>query len=47
MSQVINWGKDIAAGMCHLHAEGVIHRDLAARNLLLTPNLSIKISDFG
>ncbi len=26
----------IAAGMTHLHKEGVIHRDLAARNILVT-----------
>lgn len=47
MNQVIGWAKEIAAGMTHLHAEGIIHRDLAARNLLLTQTLSIKISDFG
>lgn len=46
-SQVLSWAKDIAAGMSHLHLEGIVHRDLAVRNLLLTSTLEIKISDFG
>lgn len=25
----------VAAGLMHLHAEGIVHRDLAARNILL------------
>eukprot|EP01114_Cavostelium_apophysatum_P012180 TRINITY_DN2702_c0_g3_i1.p1 TRINITY_DN2702_c0_g3~~TRINITY_DN2702_c0_g3_i1.p1 ORF type:complete len:801 (-),score=165.69 TRINITY_DN2702_c0_g3_i1:48-2450(-) len=37
----------IAAGMAHLHAEGVIHRDLAARNVLLSGKLEPIVSDFG
>jgi serine/threonine protein kinase len=36
-----------AAGVMHLHREGVIHRDLAARNLLLDAEGVVKISDFG
>ncbi len=47
LQKATKFGKDIAAGMSHLHAEGIIHRDLAARNLLLSGTLSIKISDFG
>ncbi|PRP89036.1 hypothetical protein PROFUN_02314 [Planoprotostelium fungivorum] len=37
----------VAAGMIHLHAEGVIHRDLAVRNILLTKSMQPKVSDFG
>jgi serine/threonine protein kinase len=29
--QAIKFGKDIAAGMSHLHSEGFLHCDLAAR----------------
>jgi len=47
MRQVIDFAKDITAGMVHLHSEGIIHRDLASRNLLLDDKLGIKISDFG
>jgi len=36
-----------AAGMHHLHAQGVIHRDLAARNILLDSTMKPKVCDFG
>lgn len=39
--------KNIAAGMLHLTAEGIVHRDLAARNILLNKSLQAKVSDFG
>jgi serine/threonine protein kinase len=31
LKQSIKFGKDIAAGMCHIHSEGFLHCDLAAR----------------
>eukprot|EP01118_Nematostelium_gracile_P010641 TRINITY_DN36_c0_g2_i8.p1 TRINITY_DN36_c0_g2~~TRINITY_DN36_c0_g2_i8.p1 ORF type:complete len:852 (-),score=196.69 TRINITY_DN36_c0_g2_i8:116-2638(-) len=39
-----------AAGVNHLHSEGLVHRDIAARNILLSRvgnKLIAKISDFG
>lgn len=39
-----------AAGLNHLHSEGLVHRDVAARNVLLSRvgnKLIAKISDFG
>jgi tRNA A-37 threonylcarbamoyl transferase component Bud32 len=42
-----NLAKGIAAGMFHLHSEGVVHRDLAARNVLIGAGMQPKISDFG
>lgn len=47
MGTVLKMAKDIAAGMGHLHAEGIVHRDLATRNLLLDENMNVKITDFG
>lgn len=33
--------------MEYLSARGIVHGDLAARNVLVTDDLSVKISDFG
>ncbi|XP_045210483.2 uncharacterized protein LOC123561874 isoform X3 [Mercenaria mercenaria] len=37
----------IARGMAHVAASGIIHRDLAARNVLLATDFTCKICDFG
>jgi serine/threonine protein kinase len=37
----------ILSGMQHAHEEGVIHRDLKPGNILVTPDGTVKISDFG
>lgn len=40
--------RSVAAGVNHLHREGIVHRDLAARNILTDKNLTIiRVSDFG
>jgi len=44
---LMNIVKGIAAGMMHLHREGIVHRDLATRNILLGTGFQVKISDFG
>ena len=40
---------DVALGLYHLHSqsETIVHRDLSANNVLLTPNMTAKISDLG
>lgn len=38
---------DVAKGVAHLHAEGIIHRDLAARNVLLDDRDKAMVTDFG
>ncbi|XP_041860953.1 serine/threonine-protein kinase LMTK1 isoform X2 [Melanotaenia boesemani] len=38
---------DVASGLQHLHKYNFIHSDLALRNCLLTPEMSVKIGDYG
>ena len=36
-----------AAGLSHLHKQGMIHRDIAARNIFLDGEFNAKVGDFG
>ena len=47
LSQLIDMGAQVAAGMAYLEENNYVHRGLAARNILLEENLICKVADFG
>ena len=40
---------DVGLGLCYLHSQtpAIVHRDLSSNNVLLTPNMTAKVSDLG
>ena len=43
LSQLIDMGAQVAAGMAYLEENNYVHRDLAARNILLSENFICKV----
>lgn len=44
---VIHIMKQISDGLSHAHRNGIIHRDIKPQNILMTKDLTCKITDFG
>lgn len=47
LDEALGIGGQIARGMERAHARGIIHRDLKPANIIITPDGTVKIIDFG
>lgn len=47
ITQIVEYGIQLAQGLAHAHRRGVIHRDVTSANILLTEENEVKITDFG
>jgi hypothetical protein len=47
LAEALRIAREIAAGMAHLHAAGVIHRDLKPENVMLDDDGRVRLVDFG
>ena len=45
--RVARVGAEVAAGLAHAHAAGIVHRDVKPANVLLAADGTAKLSDFG
>ncbi|MBI1917339.1 MAG: protein kinase [Planctomycetes bacterium] len=45
--EVVTLGRQLCAALQHAHQQGVVHRDLKPSNLMVLPNGTLKLTDFG
>jgi eukaryotic-like serine/threonine-protein kinase len=45
--KVVELGKQVCAALKHAHDQGIVHRDLKPSNLMLLPDGTLKLTDFG
>lgn len=47
LKDILEISLQVCSGLIYMTQKGYVHRDIAARNVLLTPDMTAKLSDFG
>ena len=47
LREVVGWLGELASGLVHLHARGVVHRDVAPGNVIRRPEGRVVLIDYG
>ncbi len=47
MDEAVNYMRQILSALQHAHERGVIHRDIKPHNIMLLPDGTLKVADFG
>lgn len=45
--EALEMARQVLEGLAHAHAKGVVHRDIKPSNLIIAPDGSVRIADFG
>src|SRR5262245_9821218 len=45
--EVVTLGKQLCSALQHAHEQGIVHRDLKPSNLMVLPDGTLKLTDFG
>jgi serine/threonine-protein kinase len=47
LGRALGWMESLCAGLAHAHKSGIVHRDIKPGNLMVDPEGTLKIVDFG
>ncbi|MGH2593110.1 MAG: protein kinase domain-containing protein, partial [Anaerolineae bacterium] len=47
LDEILSLARQMCAALEHAHAHGIVHRDLKPENVLITPDGTAKLMDFG
>ena len=45
--ETMNFSLQIARALAHAHSKGIVHRDIKPQNIIVMPDSTVKVADFG